>query len=245
MLYCIFCYKEDEPLLALCAQRVKEVDPAAVIYAISDAAAPVRKVPEGVQLRETSFPRGGSLNGLLCVAGMLSVFRELMEAEGAGYVVKLDADTWVNALPGWEADDGVGYLGFERWQVFQPAGHCYRLSRAAVERMCALFEERTRAGLWPPNALYREDHTIYGLATAAHMPQSLIPFMEGRSTGMADALPGEYEACRAAWVVHCGEHCGYDAKGQVIRPTRGHVLMRMAVLKYELRSTNYPASSQP
>lgn len=236
MLYCIFCYRDDEPLLALCAERLQQLDPAAHIYAISDASAPVRKVPEGVQLRETNFPRGGSLNGLPCVAGMLSVFRELLENEGAGYLVKLDADTWVNDLPGWDEDDGVGYLGFERWQAFQPGGHCYRLSRAAVARMCELFEERSQAKLWPPHTLYREDHILYGLATAAGVPQRLVPFMLGHSVGMQDGPPGAHAACHAAHVVHCGEHCGYDAKGQPIRPTRGHVLMRMALLAAECRT---------
>ena len=233
MLYCIFTYSEDSPLLALCAARLQQVDAEAKIYAISDAAAPLKSAPPGVELRETRFPRGGTLNGLPCVAGMLSVFRELMEQESAEYIVKLDADTWVNALPGWAEDDGLGYLGFERWQVYQPAGHCYRLSRAAVARMCEIFEERTRARLWPPQAYYREDHTIYGLATAAHVPQRLIPFMLGHSTGMVDGPPGAHAACHAAHVVHCGEHCGYDDKGQPIRPTRAHVLMRMALLAAE------------
>jgi hypothetical protein len=90
MLYCIFCYKDDEPLLALCAERLQQVDPAARIYAISDAASPLKSAPPGVELRESRFPRGGTLNGLPCVAGMLAVYRELMAAEGVDYIVKLD-----------------------------------------------------------------------------------------------------------------------------------------------------------
>lgn len=237
MLYVIFTYAEDAPLLSLCTARLRAVDPEAKIYALADAAAPVRTAPEGVVLRETRFPRGGSLNGLPCIAGMLSAYRQILQEEPEQrYLIKLDSDTWVNALPDFARDDGLGYVGYERWQAFQPGGHCYRLSRYAVERMCQIFDERTRAGLWAQQTLYREDHIIYGLATAAHVPQRLIPFMEGRSVGMADGAPGEHGACHKADVVHCGEHCGYDSSGQPIRPTRAHVLMRMALLAAECRA---------
>lgn len=234
MLYCIFAYRDDEALLTLCAERVRQVDPAARIFVISDAAAPVRHVPEGVELRESSFPRGGSLNGLPCIAGMLATFRELMDATGERYILKLDADTWLNRVPsGWEADDGIGYRGLERWQVCQPCGNCYRLSREAVEAVCEVFDARSAARQWPPRAIYREDHVIFGLCCLAGVGVHLVPFTAGEAVGMTDGPPGSHAACHAAAVVHCGEHCGYTPQGQAIRPTRAHVLMRMALLAAE------------
>lgn len=243
MLYCIFTYKEDAALLSLCTARLRQIDPQARIFAISDAAAPISSAPEGVELRESSFPRGGTLNGLPCIAGMLATFRDILQAEGADYVIKLDSDTWLNRLPeGWEQDDGIGYRGLERWQAFQPAGNCYRLSRQAVSSVIHLFEQRSAAGQWPPQSYYREDHMIYGMACLVCDEVTLEPYMSGLSVGMTDGPPGSHAACHAAAVVHCGEHCGYTPQGQAIRPTRAHVLMRMALLAAESAAAAPPAS---
>ena len=79
MLYVTFCYAPDALMLSMCADRIRQLDPTAKIYAVNDPAAPIKRKIQGVTLLASQFPRGGNLNGLAAVAGELAVFEQLLE----------------------------------------------------------------------------------------------------------------------------------------------------------------------
>jgi hypothetical protein len=211
MLYVTFCYAADETMLRLSTARLRALDPAAVIYAVNDPAAPITAEVEGVRFLTSGFDRGRNLNGLECILHQLHTYRNLLYREGADYIIKFDCDCWVNRLGAFADTENHGgyctpdFLITERWQAFTPAGYFYRLSRWMVEGLLAQFAARTRAELWPPHNKYPEDVTLWALAAATRCRCKLIPFVSGFSTGAEDTPPTP--GCRqlTAGLVHCGE----------------------------------------
>lgn len=212
MLYVTFCYEPDATMLAMVAERLHELDPAAIIYGVNDSTAPITGGVEGVSLIPSTFQRGRNLNGLECILHQLHTYRELLARHGADYIIKFDCDCWPNHLGEFtDTENRPGgycppdFLITERWQAFTPAGYCYRLSRWMVEALLREFARRTRAKLWPPQNKYPEDVTLWALAAATRLPVRLIPFVSGFSTGAEDTLPAP--GCRqlTAGLVHCGE----------------------------------------
>lgn len=235
MLYVCFVYKKDADLLGMMAERLQCVDPAAKIYAVQDVRAPLPKKPHGVQVITSNYNRGGNLNGLANLGGQLAIFQKLLKLEKADFLVKIDADSWVNDLtPFLETTPRDGkpvpdYLATENWEAFRPSGHIYRVSKWLVARLVAMFNARSAANEWPPHYSYPEDLSIFRMAALTGLPCELIPFQSGYSAGLFDGGIGTNAAAVRAGVVHCGEPC---ADGT--RATREHVTLRMRILKYEI-----------
>lgn len=226
MVYCIFAYDQDETLLHLCVERLRQVEPGAKVYVASDAAAPIKNAPEGVVHISTNFPRGGNLKGLKAVEGALKTLLWCATDADSDYVVKLDPDTWVNSTD-WLLDGSEDYLALEAIEPFCPCGNAYRLSRNAIQQAMAYTEQRAKAGEWHPQFHYPEDRVILAIIRTLRLPHRLIPFMRGMATGYSDELPIP-ESCFTAAAVHCGE----PIKG--FRVSREHTTFRMRVLKMEL-----------
>lgn len=227
MIYCIFTYKDDAELVQLCVERVREVDPEAVVYVADDAAAPVPRAVACSRYIRTRFARGGNLNGLEAVCGVLDTLRWCMADAGADYIVKLDADTWVNSVE-WLADGVEDYIACEKCEPWRIAGNCYRISRWAVAGALRYITERTARGEWPASWHFPEDMTIYDTVRTLRLPHRLVPYTAGVARGYHDELPLP-EVERRAAVLHCGEPVG----GQ--RAARAHVLLRMRVVAEESR----------
>lgn len=93
-----------------------------------------RWAPPGVEVWHVQFDRRGNLNGWECIAGMLGVFRRLLD-EGASVVVKRDSDTMIldyNALVTDGLGVGIHKTGYEPWDAF---GAAYSLTRAGVDAL--------------------------------------------------------------------------------------------------------------
>lgn len=209
----------------MCAGRIRELDPEAVIYLADDAAAPLpdNVRPEGCRYARTHFRRGGNLNGLDAVAGVLDTLRWCMEDAGVVWCTKIDADTWLNDV-GWLRHGTEEYLAAEKYQPFLPAGNCYCIRKRAVIRALEYMRERTQAGTWPGGWHYPEDHTIWHIMQALRVATRLVPYTSGFTRGYHDEVPVP-QAVLDATVVHCGEPL---AAGE--RAHRQHVALRMRVV---------------
>lgn len=231
MLYITFCYAKDEAMLRMASARILELDPAAVIYAVNDPAAPIKGSIPGVHLQQGDFDRGGNLNGLQAVAGELLTFERLLQQTGAQWLVKFDCDLWANDLTPFLAT-GPGapdYLSVERAEAFKPSGLIYRLSRHMVRELIKLYNARTQARQWALAGYhYPEDVTIYALAQMTRMRCELIPYATGYTAGCGDGGPGANEHCHRAGCVHCGEPLPDGT-----RATREHCTLRMRILLSE------------
>lgn len=225
MIYCIFCYKNDAELVPMCVERVKELDPEAVIYLADDAAAPMPDsvTPEGCRYFRTQFRRGGNLNGLEAVAGVLDTLRWCLEDSGERWVVKLDCDTWLNSVE-WLKKGGDEYLAAEPCRPFTPAGNCYRMRKHAVVAALDYIRMRTQAGTWPSAWHYPEDRTIWEVVRELRLSHRLEPYATGLTRGYHDEVPVP-DAVRQAAVVHCGEPLASGG-----RVHRAHVALRMRVV---------------
>lgn len=225
MIYCIFCYKNDAELVPMCVERVKELDPEAVIYLADDAAAPMpdNAAPEGCRYLRTGFRRGGNLNGLEAVAGVLDTLRWCLDDAGERWVVKLDCDTWLNSVE-WLKTGREEYIAAERCQPFTPAGNCYCMRKHAVVKALEYLQVRSTAGTWPSAWHYPEDRTIWEIVRELKVATRLMPYTSGFTRGYHDEVPVP-QAVLDATVVHCGEPL---AAGE--RAHRAHVALRMRVV---------------
>ena len=237
MLYITFCFAPDADMLGMTCARIRELDPEAIIYAVSDPAAPLPEsaVPEGVHHRQGAVSRGGNLNGLPIIAEELAVFRALLDQHQAQHIVKFDADMYPNDLsPYLDTEPEAGMVVSERWQAFMPAGYVYRLSSAMVDALQEAYNARTEAGLWTGGQNYPEDLTLWGLAAGCGQRLKLLPYGGGYSAGMVDCLPHELpEHVRKAATVHCGEPLPDGT-----RVSRPHATLRMRILAEALRSAS-------
>lgn len=232
MLYVSFSFAADAPLLALAARRIKSLDTSAVIVAVDDPEHPTppEMRTDGIIYRESTFPRGGNLNGLDCISGMLLTMAELMDIYDSDHIIKFDSDLWSNNLASFLTStdsDSYDYLATERWHFAQPAGYIYRISRRLCNRLTEEIDARRALDLFPPDNKYPEDQTIYALALQLRAAAALVPFNSGASTGLTDCSPADLARAAAADVVHCGEPLPDGS-----RASRLHVLGRMATLAH-------------
>lgn len=237
MLYVSFCYAADAAMLGMVCAKIRELDPEAVIYAVSDPNAPLTEadVPEGVHHRKGVVSRGGNLNGLPIVAEELAVFRSLMDQHNTQHIVKFDADMYPRTLaPYRDASPEVGMVVSERWQAFVPAGYVYRLSSDMVDAMQDEYNRRTEGGLWTAGQAYPEDLTLWGLAACSGLPIKLLCYGSGFSAGMPDCLPHDMpERVLQAATVHCGEPMPDGS-----RVSRPHATLRMRIVAEALKNSD-------
>lgn len=163
-----FCYAGDAALLrqALRAVPVLRAAGAAVdVFLCDDAAAPlgVDNVPEWVRYyRQTGFYRGGNLNGLQCIEGMVEVYADIMTVRRYAWVVKVDCDTYVNSLE-WLRRVDAGLFSFVGTVHVNnhASGACYAVSRGGVELLAgAMREARWRGAAERARC---EDRVLYNI----------------------------------------------------------------------------------
>lgn len=223
--FCTFAYADDEPLVRLCTEQLLTVCPGARIFVASDRAAPIKTAPPGTTLIQTTFPRGGNLNGLPAVLGVLDTLRWCIQQTRSDYIIKLDADTWVQSLAPL-TDGKEDYLACEAYEPFCPGGNAVRISRWAVSRVLSYYRTALAEGTTSPTWHYPEDRSIFNAVRACRLPHRLVPYNSGATIGMTDQLPLPPRITKAAFV-----HAGEPLPGG-IRAHRAHVLLRMQLLKH-------------
>lgn len=228
MVYCIFTYSGDEELVQLCVQRLREADRTAVVYLADDARAPMRRVPNDCHRVTTRFPRGGSLNGMGAVLGVLDSLCWCMQHAGASYIVKLDADTMLCRVGWLQEHPEAEYLACEKLEAFRPAGNCYRITYEAARAALEYLQGRQRDGMTNPGWYWPEDQTIFDALRMVNRRCALVPYSLRLSQGMGDTIPLPAQLATAS-VIHCGEPVK-DASGAIARASRPHVLLRMRIL---------------
>ena len=233
MIYVFFSYKEDACALRMSVARLREVDEAAVVYVVNDAAAPIpaAELPEGVRHVMSRYDRGGTGRGLAAVRGQLQALREIMQACGEDYVVKVDSDVWFNDVSFFSrevyGEPAADMLAFEGARALLPMGCAYRLSRWAVAAVLAYMGRRDGVG-WQSGE-YAEALTIWHVLALTPMRLRLVPQAVGALAGFY-LQGGEVPQCVAgAAVVHCGEPHVEGAK--LVRCTRELVVSRMLLLR--------------
>lgn len=231
MIYVCYTYADDAAMLGMVAERLRQLDDSAIIYAISDPAAPLNaeQLPEGVRHRLGTEKRQGNLNGLPIVAEELQTFLALMELHGAEACVKIDADCYPLSLHPLETEGEMVIC--ERFEPLTPAGMIYRLTRKMAQAILALFQGRVERQEWVP-AHYPEDKTLWQLALHTQLPVALLPYTSGVAAGAADAAPGDMPPhIKKACFIHCGEPL---ANGQ--RVSRVHATLRMRCLEAAIKA---------
>lgn len=228
MVYCIFTYSGDEELVQLCVQRLRETDSTAVVYLADDDRAPMRRVPNDCHRVTTRFPRGGSLNGMGAVLGVLDSLCWCMQHAGASYIVKLDADTMLCRVEWLQEHPEAEYLACEKLEAFRPAGNCYRITYEAARAALEYLQGRQRDGMTNPGWYWPEDQTIFDALRMVNRRCALVPYSLRLSQGMDDTIPLPAQLATAS-VIHCGEPVK-DASGAMARASRPHVLLRMRIL---------------
>lgn len=199
MIYYINSYSDDAEMLALCTARVRELDPAAIIYIANDPQQPVTELPEGCKEYRDTTPRQGNLNGIDFIRAQLQGMLNVMEQEDAEHVVKLDADAWLNSVAWLEGDPALDLVFLERMEPLKVNGTCYRVSRSGARILLDALKNRA----WPECFHYPEDNTIYMLGLRGGLDVAAVPYSDGHNAGMHEDLPTQRHA--DAWCVHCGE----------------------------------------
>lgn len=233
MLYISFVSAADASMLAIVAARLRKLDPDAVIYAISDPAAPLQaaQVPEGVQHRLGTVNRGGNLNGLPIIAEELQTFLALMDATGEKSCIKIDADCYPISLQ--PLLDDADMCICERAEPLTPAGMIYRISRDMTAAILELFTARVAAGEWVEGAQYPEDRTIWQLALHTRRPCCMLSYSGKFAAAATDDAPDDIPIrVRSVSFIHCGEPL---PNGQ--RIPREHATLRMRCLDAAIRDS--------
>lgn len=233
MLYVTFVYAADSGMLSILADRLRELDAEAVIYAISDPSAPVpvEKIPAGVMHRLGTVNRGGNLNGLPIIAEELQTFISLMENTGEKSCIKIDADCYPISLAPMESAADMCIC--ERFEPLTPAGMIYRISYDMARDIYKLFSARMEACEWVNGVQYPEDRTLWQLALHTRRECVMLSYTSGVAAAASDAPPDDIPGhVRRACFVHCGEPL---PSGQ--RITREHATLRMRCLDSAIKDT--------
>jgi len=163
---CFFSYAKDEELLKLALEAVPFLRAAGdkvVPYVLDDASAPLDMPPHGARYWRTSFDRGGNLNGLPCIMGMVDEFEAIMRGGAHDWLLKVDCDTFVNNLdwlrglrPRETAFAGTIHVNEHC------SGACYAVSREGVEVLHA----RLQCPSWQGKAArgYCEDKVLFHMS---------------------------------------------------------------------------------
>lgn len=161
-----FAYKNDEPLLRLALEAVPRLRAAGdnvEVFVFDDASAPLSAPPRGVKYQQTHFDRGGNLNGLQCIQGMLEAYARVMAYGRFSWLIKADCDTFVNNIE-WLRDLDAKSTAFAGTIHVNDhaSGACYALSREGV----AVLQERMLCPSWQGKASrgYCEDRVFYHMS---------------------------------------------------------------------------------
>lgn len=163
---CFFSYSKDEPLLNLAMQAVpllRSKGDIVDVYCIDDEASPLDMPPTGTRYWRTRFPRGGNLNGLPCIMGMVDEFEAIMSGGKYDWLIKTDCDTYINSLdwlrglkPRETAFAGTIHVNDHC------SGACYAVSREGVE----VLHERLQYPSWQGKAArgHCEDKVLFHMS---------------------------------------------------------------------------------
>lgn len=199
MIYYINAFRRDEKILDYCVKRIKIIDSESIVVVANDPNAPAM-IPDldGVYNLTTNYPRGGNLNGLDCIKGMLYTMRQVMYKFNAQYIVKIDCDSFIVDSQ-WIKDDNHDYLSCCRFEPWTPTGCIYKLSALAIDRLLSYIDSVHIHDGWH----YPEDVTIYNMVRDLCIDNYLTDYNDGYCVGFKDVVPNDRH--RHAKVIHCGE----------------------------------------
>jgi hypothetical protein len=228
MIYVYFSCASDERILTLSVNRLKELDPNAIIYVANDQHDRAA-VPCGCHEALTQYDRGGTGIGLSAVEGELLTMQHILAKEHAEYITKIDSDVWLNSTQFLTPSDDTDadFFGIETSRMLLPAGIVYRLSRRGINAALEFFYSRLAHNEWSPFAHYAENFTIFHILSLVPSTNvELIPFARGIAAGFHDGKTHFFDST----VIHCGEPL---PGGQ--RVSRAHVLTRMEQIKNSIK----------
>lgn len=118
-------------------------------FVYDDAAAPLPAVPDGVTYQQTTFERGGGLNGLACMDGMLATCADVV-ASGYDLAFKASCNLALQKIE-WMLDEQLNYHDFIgiRENLLDETP-CYALNAKAIAAMQTLLSDsimRKRAAI--------------------------------------------------------------------------------------------------
>lgn len=209
MIYAIFTYRHDAATLSQAVRGIRAIEPSATIAVIDDAGNPLAALPEHVDYyAQSSFDRKRNLNGIECVAGILSTLTGLMDSYRQDRIIKFDSDMiLLNPVP-WHNEQ---YIGFEGANWGYGFGGIYGMDRELAGRVHRYVMSR----FWPSfqQDNYPEDDVIGRLCMMHTMRWSLSPMNTDAMSGIM-ALDDDHlrEWCQWALghpesvAMHFGQH---------------------------------------
>lgn len=162
-----FTYKGDAQLLATALRAVPQLTRGGnevACYVVDDAAAPLGResLPKWVHYMRTEFNRGGNLNGLECIAGMVGVYDAVMARGAYDWLIKADCDTYINGLEWLRGVDPEVFSFVGTVHVNDHAsGACYAMSARGVATVKHALEEAKWRGAAERG--HCEDKVLYNI----------------------------------------------------------------------------------
>lgn len=223
-----FTCARDADLLQIWAAGIRKIDPTADLVAAIDAADEKMPLPSGVKPLITQFERGGNLNGLGCVTGIVATIGGLAGLSGQP-VVKIDSDTilcgrdWLRPVE----DGQLDFIGFEGMFPMTASGLCYALTANGANTLLRVLSH------WPwTTGNMAEDRIISHMATMYLGARSrIVPWGQGEHvrsiTPQAFGEPQKILGTSVA--IHCAQEQTLAAYGTaprtaLVRRAMRHVL---------------------
>ncbi|MEG0428172.1 MAG: hypothetical protein RR553_09790 [Akkermansia sp.] len=192
MIYVIFTYRDDAAALTQCLRGISAVDPLAKIAIFDDSENPLPCPPEQCYYSQTNFHRGGNLNGIKCVAGILRSFLAAMDFYNEEAIVKIDSDIILLHPPKFKKETEYGGSEGRYWGF--AAGAYYYTTRNVSQASLDYIRGRD----WVENSKFPEDETIGRLATMQTNNWEIFTERDDRLRGIGE-ISSEHLKFQAEW----------------------------------------------
>ena len=247
-----FTCQRDLPLLPLWATAARQAaqrshHPAPILYAVLDHLDPAAHapLPRGIRRHITTWERGGNLNGVPAITGILSTLHTLATRHHCTVAVKADTDTILTRLEWLEPahhTPAAGYIGLEGEAPLSATGIAYAIRTDYLAHLLS----HIIPWPWTTHGHLPEDRTICSLATL-HRRAILIPWAGGSHCAAFMphyfANPAPLRSVAAA--IHCGQAAALQPYGPHIPRTTLVARQMRACLRCLWHSPLPPSSLIP
>lgn len=233
-----FTCARDADLVPLWAEAIRRHFPSAKLAAAVDAADADMPLPKNILRIVTDFPRGGNLNGIPAVAGILGTIALLGEHFQLP-VVKIDTDTILTGSSWLDMLAGHHYLGFEGGSPMYASGICYAMTPFGARHLL----KKISPWPWQTKGKFPEDETICRLAQM-YLPSRLEPWGHGEHI-LAFSPPHFSQPdllLKTSVAVHCGQASTLHAYGPNLNRT--HLVRRQMLTLLRAIKKSSPRGSR-